>query len=896
MPENLEIGIIITDRDLVITYWSPWLEKITNISSEYALGKTLLEVFPEIKERKLDIYFEEVLNSGIVRVLSAKIHRYLFSAKPHFSSEYFEKMQQLVTISPLRKEKEIIGIIITIKDVTPILEEEFKLREDLKSPNENVRLQALEKLSQKEILMDSISDENWRIRRGAIEEIKKSSKEMAGELLRKMKEEYKNLSVLNSIIQVLTGIDLDVIDTLSDMLSDPDPDLRLYTVQILQSQRDERAEDLLIKALDDENPNVVFSAIEGLGKKRSQKAIPKFLDILEKKDFYLVIPTLEALKDIRDPTILPRIYPLLKEDLFSPYVIELLGEIGDDYSFEILVDYLNQNTENVEGILTALGKIYRRYNEEEYIGNLFKDRINPFGLRNIIDHIYKLKNDDSKTIIPLLGYVKDPLLEKAIVKFIGDPNIRNEVVSTLIKYGKDIVPLLVEKLKDEDIEVRLSAVLALGRIGDSSVLPYLIEALKEEELAVASAGAIAKMGDKEAFEPLINMLGHPNPYIRHAIISALNSIGHPEMPKRIKELLKSENPWERESAIKIAGYFGYEECKEEIFNLVNDENEEIKRTAYENIVFFEDERVPEILNRGLDTEKRKVRESIAKSLIFLDREKSIPLLEKALKDSSPWVRYYGVKSLVFQNPSNLFEILNSLLKKEDTNLVKVIVVESLGKLGDKKSIPILKSLLDSKDKDLLVSVIRALGNINHPETISLLIPFLSSEKDLKKEALKALGNKKDNSIIQNILWVINTEEDKEIIKEGLLSLLNMDTRESLKAILSLSIDSYRRDLCIEILSQASKEKIPILLEEALNMHKIVKKSLILALEKKKIEVSSFIGRFLRDIDKEVKIQAILSLGNLKCFEAEKLLRECMSEEKDTEIIKIILEILKKEKT
>lgn len=166
------------------------------------------------------------------------------------------------------------------------------------------------------------------------------------------------------------------------------------------------------------------------------------------------------------------------------------------------------------------------------------------------------------------------------------------------------------------------AILALGRIGDKSSVPYLLELLEEEDLVVVCAGALAKIGDRMAFEPLIKKLGNPNPYIRQAVISAINSLGHPDLPKKLKELLKSENVYERESAIKIAGYFGFEDCKEEIFNLINDNNEEIRKAVYENIVFFDDKLVIELLKEGLKKEKRKVRESIVKSLILCRERKS----------------------------------------------------------------------------------------------------------------------------------------------------------------------------------------------------------------------------------------------------------------------------------
>ena len=55
------------------------------------------------------------------------------------------------------------------------------------------------------------------------------------------------------------------------------------------------------------------------------------------------------------------------------------------------------------------------------------------------------------------------------------------------------------------------------------------------------------------------MLGHQDGGVRQSAIGALNSIGHPDLPARIRERLTDPDPLVRESAVRIAGYFGYAE-------------------------------------------------------------------------------------------------------------------------------------------------------------------------------------------------------------------------------------------------------------------------------------------------------------------------------------------------
>ncbi len=83
--------------------------------------------------------------------------------------------------------------------------------------------------------------------------------------------------------------------------------------------------------------------------------------------------------------------------------------------------------------------------------------------------------------------------------------------------------------------------MALGRIGDRKATLALVAALDDPELALPVAGALARLGDADAFDALMGLLGHADSAVRQAAIAALNSIGHPDMPARIDGLLADPN-------------------------------------------------------------------------------------------------------------------------------------------------------------------------------------------------------------------------------------------------------------------------------------------------------------------------------------------------------------------
>ena len=64
---------------------------------------------------------------GTVEVMATALHHYLFAVRAARSASALDHMQQHVTIGPLRDETGIVGIVVTVEDVTARVEQERRV-------------------------------------------------------------------------------------------------------------------------------------------------------------------------------------------------------------------------------------------------------------------------------------------------------------------------------------------------------------------------------------------------------------------------------------------------------------------------------------------------------------------------------------------------------------------------------------------------------------------------------------------------------------------------------------------------------------------------------------------------------------------------------------------------
>src|ERR687893_2060164 len=141
-PPDNSIGVFTTDAGLVIQIWDAALARLTGIPADAARGRKLVELLPDLEERRLLARFRRVLDEGVVEVLAPAFHHYLIPCPPASASGHFDRMRQRVTIAPLHEDGRVVGALVTVEDVTARLERERALAEQLAHADEDSRLSA----------------------------------------------------------------------------------------------------------------------------------------------------------------------------------------------------------------------------------------------------------------------------------------------------------------------------------------------------------------------------------------------------------------------------------------------------------------------------------------------------------------------------------------------------------------------------------------------------------------------------------------------------------------------------------------------------------------------------------------------------------------------------------
>ena len=879
------VGIFTTDANLIINSWDDWLSQVTGISADTARGKPLTALLPDLDRRSLLGRFERVLSEGVIEVLAPTFHHYLFECSPQSPSRYFDKMQQRVTIAPLREGDAIIGMIVSVEDVTARLDRERELSEQIASPDEISRLKAAKELSEQEhldsthSLLDALGDESWRVRRHAVDGLAKHAVQDAVKaLLVVLREQHRNLSTLNSALQVLTLSGVDAIAPLIECLSDDDVELRIYASQALGDQHDPRAIPSLMSALQDRDQNVRYHAIEALGKLRATDAVDALVDMAETGDFYLAFPALEALTRIEDPRVAPRLVPLLEDEMLRVPAAAALGQLGDEDTVPPLVALLNKPDGPALVISQALATLYDRYEKQyqegTFIAGLVQRHITAAGVQNLLAVLNEHNDEGLRPLALVLGWLEGVAVERALANLLGRATARNEVVEALVRYGARTSELIIEQLQSEDRETRQAAVIALGRIGDARAVPSLVKVLTTDDiLVIPAAGALAKIGDRGAFEALLGLIGHPQNAVRQAVIAGINSIGHPEMAKRAVALLQDPNPHVRESAVKIAGYFGYSDCIELLFDRCTDEDEGVRRAAVEHIPYLDDDRAISMLGDVLANGTSAVRASAAQALGQIDSPQSLSYLIAALNDNDTWVRYFAARSIGHHGYTEAVDALALLAQTDSANHVRVAALESLAHIGGTRAVAILAPFAESENSDFARAAIGGLGLIGLPEALPPLQAVLrSGDSERRLEALRALGNRGGADALDSIRWVAAGDDDPQIVDAALAALAHLATPEAIGTLITLTSDPARREAGIAALAQVQKEHIELIGEGLNREQPSVRRATVEVLGRmKQPKASELLGRALDDSDPSVRLAAVNALSHLGSRSAERKL-------------------------
>ena len=132
VQEDTHQGLFVTDVQLRLVLWNRWMEIHSGRGASEVLGRSLLDVYPDVAEREIKDYYQSALE-GKVTVLSHALHRFMLALPPTDPDAGFAHMPQSGRIDPLIDGGVVIGTATTIEDVSDRIASESALRKQIEA-------------------------------------------------------------------------------------------------------------------------------------------------------------------------------------------------------------------------------------------------------------------------------------------------------------------------------------------------------------------------------------------------------------------------------------------------------------------------------------------------------------------------------------------------------------------------------------------------------------------------------------------------------------------------------------------------------------------------------------------------------------------------------------------
>lgn len=862
------LGVITTDRHLAIRGWNEWVAVATEVSEASVLGRPLMEfVAPE----RLDFYrelFVEVLERGTARALAPAFHNYLIACKPRTPVTHFTQMQQRVTVAPLMADAIVVGVMITLEDVTERLDRERTVAALIEhpagQPAPNVRT--------------ALGSDDWRVRSAAVSHLKRSvSVDEVRHLFSTLQRDHHDLNVLNSALRVLIGSGRTVVEPLVEMLSDREANLRMHAALALGELHAHEAAPVLVKTLSDPDENVRFHAIEALGRLGAAESIVPLSKIAASDNFFLAFAAIEALSKTDDARVSPLMVSLLDQELLRPAAIETLAAIGDEDCVPALARALNHPEAPVGPLTNALTSIHARYEDVLGAGNFIVEAasraITPEG-RARLAAASAAEQDNRVAAAKVLGWLGQDALE-GLVALVGDPAVDAAIADSIVGIGADAVPALIARLEAPAPATRVAAAGLLGRLGDRRAVSPLVRALQDvdAEVITAAAGALGSLGASAAIDALFAVFRHPNTAVRRVAVAAVSSIGAPGTNARAAAAMADDDPHARECGVRVAGYFGFGECVPAIVQALRDPEEDVRRAAIEQMPVLDEVDAVEALQSALTGETPRNRAAAAHAMRLLDDPRTGVALQTALNDPDVWVRYYAAASLgEARFGSAAAEDLARLARRDPATHVRIAAMTALGAMHGVLGARVSAELMDDPDDDLAIAAVNVLGALpRHDAHEWLTRASRSTRPAVRLAAIRALAERPNADSVEILSWAARLDDDPALAPEAIDALRRIAAtaehplaqRAAVHALRELAAEGIQRPTVIGALARLPEALVP---EVASGLSAVRVATRVATAEAlaamRHSRASSELSRALRDEDPAVRAAAVTGFAKL----------------------------------
>lgn len=259
-------------------------------------------------------------------------------------------------------------------------------------------------------------------------------------------------------------------------------------------------------------------------------------------------------------------------------------------------------------------------------------------------------------------------------------------------------------INDQAGLVKARVVKILGKSGDPSVIPLIENATKDElqMVRIAAYGALIRFGRKESWEQLRKAAEAANPEDRSEALRAIAELKDQRGIPLMMELLSYKQPSVRASAARGLGHLDKKDSRPSIEKLLKDPVPAVRESAAAALADLEAKESVPVLSQGLNDPVPTVRAATVGALLQLDQpyEAVAGVIRGLTQQSDPAARASAAFSLGKATRANRQGAIAMLetLTMDPLPGPKIVALRSLGHIGDRDLLPLLKaSLHDEND-------------------------------------------------------------------------------------------------------------------------------------------------------------------------------------------------------
>ncbi|MDP6859119.1 MAG: HEAT repeat domain-containing protein, partial [Verrucomicrobiales bacterium] len=482
---------------------------------------------------------------------------------------------------------------------------------------------------------------------------------------------------------------------------------------------------------------------------------------------------IDSLGDIRYKKAVPDLIKLLDTASVANNATRALGLIGGDNTMNHLLPRLSKTTGKsyrctVQALLRC-AEIYLEKGNKEKALSIY-DRFTKSGTDSyvILAGLRGASQVNGEFAVPLLTEaIKSGNNELAngaasIIAELKGNNIGSKLKSLLEsapanmqilligslseREDKSAIPSITKLTESESLEVRLSAIQALGKIGNgSSVIPLatIASSTSGHERNV-SRSALSNLKGNDVQNAFKKYLKESLPEIQSELVRAIATRAESTAMNELMILAKSDTSEIREEALRGIGILADQSHLNEILMLLLNPKEESDRDNIESAIAYSFRRIPnkklqtDALTKALERADESTKPSIISLLGRDPNKQSLQLLISALKETTS-IQLAAIGALTKwpdHGPAN------NLLKiaSEEKNPNKDTALNGYIILSSKSPNPTTayrKALELNNSTDTAKKVLAGLGQSGGMKSLEIIKPYLENSETSNEAALAA---------------------------------------------------------------------------------------------------------------------------------------------------------------